>query len=178
MALHVMIDLETLSVRPDAVILTLGAVKFDPFEDTLGEELALKFDIDGQTAMGRHIDEDTLRWWGEQTPEAQEEAFSTEGRLTVDAAMDQFHKFVWQSGPVWSHGSVFDIIILENLYTQLGRAKAWEFWSVRDTRTMFDLGVDPEMPKVTAHRALDDAKAQAIAVQNVYRKLGIKRANR
>ena len=55
---------------------------------------------------------------------------------------------------------------------------AWEFWNVRDTRTMFDLGVDPEMPAVTAHRALDDAKAQAIAVQNVYRKLGIKRANR
>jgi len=30
---HVMIDLETLDVLPTATILTIGAVKFDPFGD-------------------------------------------------------------------------------------------------------------------------------------------------
>ena len=31
MATHAMIDLETLGTKPDCVILTLGAIKFDPF---------------------------------------------------------------------------------------------------------------------------------------------------
>ena len=33
MATHGMIDLETLGVEPDSVIITLGAVKFDPFSN-------------------------------------------------------------------------------------------------------------------------------------------------
>jgi hypothetical protein len=32
---------------------------------------------------------------------------------------------------------------------------------------MFDLGIDPKMPQVTAHNAVEDAVAQAIGVQNV-----------
>ena len=31
MATHGMIDLETLSTRPDATVLTVGAIKFDPY---------------------------------------------------------------------------------------------------------------------------------------------------
>ena len=31
MATHGMIDLETLSTEPDAVVMTIGAVKFDPY---------------------------------------------------------------------------------------------------------------------------------------------------
>ena len=31
MTTHATIDLETLSTKPDAVVLTIGAVKFDPF---------------------------------------------------------------------------------------------------------------------------------------------------
>ncbi len=31
--IHGMIDLETLSTRPDAVVLTLGGIKFDPYTD-------------------------------------------------------------------------------------------------------------------------------------------------
>ena len=33
MAIHGMIDLETLGVEPDSVIITLGAIKFNPFSD-------------------------------------------------------------------------------------------------------------------------------------------------
>ena len=33
MATHGMIDLETLSTRPDATVLTVGAIKFDPYTD-------------------------------------------------------------------------------------------------------------------------------------------------
>ena len=33
MATHGMIDLETLSTKPDATVLTVGAIKFDPRSD-------------------------------------------------------------------------------------------------------------------------------------------------
>jgi hypothetical protein len=42
---------------------------------------------------------------------------------------------------------------------------------LRDTRTLFDLSIDPEMPKGGLHNALEDAKRQAVGVQNVFRKL-------
>ena len=33
MAIHGMIDLETLGVNPDSVVMTLGAIKFDPISN-------------------------------------------------------------------------------------------------------------------------------------------------
>ena len=39
----IMIDLETLATSPDAAILTIGAVKFDPFGDELTDPKCVKF---------------------------------------------------------------------------------------------------------------------------------------
>ena len=170
MAKHLMVDLETLSVSPDAVILTLGAVHFDPLGQGITNELYLKFDLDDQDLLKRAVDPNTLEWWGKQDPAIMEEAFNTEGRMKVTDAVDQFHKFAWGCDKFWSHGSVFDIMILENLYRQLNRTFPWNFWQIRDTRTLFDLG-DAKMTKDAMHNALEDAKRQAIGVQNVYSQL-------
>ena len=43
--IHAMIDLETLSTNPDAVILTVGGVKFDPYT-ILRKEIMLFFGDD------------------------------------------------------------------------------------------------------------------------------------
>jgi hypothetical protein len=85
--------------------------------------------------------------------------------------MDRFHKFAWGCDKVWSHGAVFDIVIIEDLLRQMGRTEPWKFWNCRDTRTLFDLA-DPDMPQAAKHNALEDAKRQAIGVKNVMRKLG------
>ena len=42
---------------------------------------------------------------------------------------------------------------------------------VRDTRTIFDIGINPNRPPVLKHHALEDAWNQAVGVQNVYKKL-------
>ena len=47
----------------------------------------------------------------------------------------------------------------------------WNFWQVRDTRTLFDIGINPHRPPVLAHHALEDAWNQAVGVQNVLRTL-------
>ena len=171
MSKHLMVDLETLSVAPDAVILTLGAVHFNPLGNGIIDELYFKIDLDDQDKLKRSIDNNTIEWWGKQDPTIMEEAFSSEGRIKVTDAIDQFRKFAWGCKTFWSHGSVFDLMIMENIYKQLTKTPPWSFWQIRDTRTLFDLGVDPEMPKESKHNALEDAKRQAIGVQNVYKQL-------
>jgi hypothetical protein len=71
---------------------------------------------------------------------------------------------------------LFDITILEDLYKQVRKPVPWQYWQIRDTRTLFDLGRDPDMPKNSKHDALQDAIRQSVGVQNIYNKLNIKPA--
>lgn len=172
MARHLMVDLETLATSPDAAILTIGAVLFDPYSTLIYDKLYMRVDLDSTTALGMKIDDSTIEWWSKQSAAAQEEAFSEENRIPITEAIEKFHKFAWNSEAFWSHGSIFDINILDTYYRALKKAPPWNYWQVRDTRTVFDLGYDPELPKVTAHNALEDANAQAIGVQTIMRKIG------
>jgi exodeoxyribonuclease VIII len=168
---HLMVDLETLDTKTSATVLTLGAVRFDPYSDTPMKELYLRFDIDSQDALGCTIDDNTLSWWSKQADDVKEEAFNPNDRVTVEDAIQIFHSFAWNSDAFWSHGATFDLMILQNLYDKLGRAYPWQYWQMRDTRTLFDLGHDPEMPQAAKHNALEDAKRQAIGVRNIFKKL-------
>lgn len=174
MARHCMVDLETLAVSPNTVILTLGAVHFNPWGTGYGEKLYFRINIDEQDALGREVDPGTLDWWGKQDPVVMEEAFSPDNRIPLEDAMEQFRKFAWGCDAFWSHGATFDLVILENVFRQLDKPISWNFWQLRDTRTLFDLGYDPDMPKDNKHNALQDAIRQAMGVQNIYRKLNIR----
>lgn len=174
MARHCMIDLETMAVSPRAVVLTLGAVHFNPYGNGYADKLYLRFNLDDQDALGREIDPNTLDWWSKQDPVVMEEAFSERDRVPLADAMEQFHKFAWGCDAFWSHGAPFDLVIIEDLCRQLGRPIPWNFWQLRDTRTLFDLGHASDMPTNSKHDALQDAIRQSIGVQNIYRKLNIK----
>ena len=171
----VMIDLETLDVLPSASILTIGAVKFDPFGDDVNEpdceKFYVKVDLDSCDRIGLTVSQDTLSWWAQQSQEAQDEAFSTDGRIDISDAINQLYKFCWGAKRVWSHGAGFDVIILEHVFRKVEKAVPWRFWEVRDTRTLFDLGIDPKRPPVLKHHALEDAWNQAVGVQNIFRTL-------
>ena len=171
MAQHLMVDLETLDVKPTSTILTLGAVRFDPYNEQPMKELYLRVDIDSQDKLGCTVSDSTLKWWNEQDTNVMEEAFNPLNRIPIKEAMNQFHALAWGCSHFWSHGSTFDIMILQNIYDKLERAYPWNFWEVRDTRTLFELA-DPEMPQELKHNALADAQRQAIGVRNVYRKIG------
>jgi hypothetical protein len=171
----IMIDLETLDVLPSATILTIGAVKFDPFGDDINdkkcEKLYLKVDLDSCDALGCTVSQATLEWWGNQSQEAQDEAFDPNGRIPITDAMNQLYKFCWGAKRIWSHGSGFDIIICEHIFRKLEKAIPWSFWEARDTRTLFDIGINPNRPPVLKHHALEDAWNQAVGVQNVFNTL-------
>jgi len=168
----VMIDLETLATSTDAVILTIGAVKFDPFGSDIKEpamdSFYVKIDIDSCDELGLVSNDDTIAWWAQQDKAAQAEAFEGTDRIHIRDAFDQLYKFCWGAKRVWSNGAAFDIPICEHVYKKLNKAIPWSFWAVRDVRTAFDLGINPNRPPVMAHHALQDAWNQAVGIQNVY----------
>ena len=171
----IMIDLETLATTPNAAVLTIGAVRFDPFGEDMKEPTADSFyvrvDLDSCDAIGLEVSPDTLDWWAKQDQSAQDEAFGTEGRIPVSDAMNQLYKFCWGAKRVWSHGAGFDVPICENIFRKLNKAVPWNFWQVRDTRTIYDLGIESRRPEVLKHHALHDAYSQAVGVQNILRRL-------
>ena len=171
----IMIDLETLDVLPSATILTIGAVKFDPFgmdvEEPSCEKLYIKVDIDSCDRIGCTVSQSTVEWWANQSKAAQEAAFDPNDRVSIEDAVQQLYKFCWGAKRVWSHGAAFDIVICEHVFKKIGKAVPWSFWEARCTRTLFDIGINPHRPPVLKHHALEDAWNQAVGVQNVFKTL-------
>lgn len=176
--MDVMLDLETLSTRPDAVILTIGAVKFDPYSDYIDLDNGLyhRVNVDEQTELGRHVQEETLNWWGKQDPEVFEEAMSETGRIGLEDFCSDLNRFLVGTENIWCQGPCFDIVILENLYRQLVKPTPWQFWQIRDSRTLFGVHGDPrDKNRAAAHNALMDCYYQAIGVQQIYNTLGLEK---
>lgn len=177
MANDIMIDIESLNTTPDCVILTIGAVRFDPKGLGVVERLELRPTIEDQTEIyGRTINEDTLRWWSTQSEAAQEEALGDRDRMSFKDCMELLYKFCWNRTNVWSNGAGFDCVVMEHAWRQVSERPnpiPWPFWSVRDTRTLYDItGVKlKDGGHTTSHKAVEDAERQAIVVQKGYVKL-------
>lgn len=167
-----MIDLESLGTRPDCAILTLGAVKFDPYTvDKFGDSLYFRIDVNEQLALGREVQEDTLEWWGRQAEDVREEALGEHDRISLESMYRQLNKFLVGVNNIWCQGPAFDIVILENIYRQKGWPTPWQFWQIRDSRTLFGVHGDPrEKNKAGLHNALEDCVSQAQGVQEIYRR--------
>ena len=65
---HIMVDIETLDTVQSAVVLSIGAVAFDPHTKELGEKFYVEFttDLQAQQRLGRTISADTVTWWMQQ----------------------------------------------------------------------------------------------------------------
>lgn len=176
--IHGMIDLETLGVSPDSVIMTLGAIKFNPWgtEHDLHDPLYLRGDIEEQTTVyNRTIDDNTIAWWQKQDQSVIDEAFGDHDRVDLDSLTTQLNKWCVGLDVVWAQGPSFDIVMLENLYKNVGKPVPWNFWQIRDSRTLFSLM--PKDPRkdftFEAHNALEDCKIQAKCVQQSFRHLKV-----
>lgn len=171
MAQHIMIDIEGLATTPDATILTIAAQSFDPFGTGYGTN-SFYARVTLESQEGRAITEDTINWWATQ-PEASAEAFAEEGRIPLSEALDGLHKITWHADFVWANGPTYDMNILEDAYKSLNRVQPWQFYKVRDARTIYSLWPDCPRPP-TSHHALEDCKRQIDMLQATFRHLNIK----
>ena len=168
--MDIMLDLETLSTRPDATVLTFGACKFNPYkQEDIDKGIYFRINVDEQITLGRDVDDSTVEWWGKQAEDVREEALGDGDRITLEQFTKELNRFIVGAKNIWAQGPVFDIVILENLYRQLGLPCPWQFWQIRDSRTLLSTHGDPrEKNKVGLHNALEDAVSQAQAVQHVF----------
>lgn len=175
-----MLDMETLATTPDAVILTVGAIRFDPHTISPSHaDLYLRINVDEQLALGRQVNNDTIDWWGKQDPLVRDEALSDDNRVSLDHFTSQLNKFLVGVDNIWAQGPVFDIVMLENLYRQLGKPVPWNYWQIRDSRTLFGTHGDPrEKGRTGHHNALDDCKYQALGVQQIFTRYNIEKGQR
>lgn len=161
MATQVMVDLETLGSGSNAVIISIGAVEFDPDTETLGREFYVLVDPQSCVDAGLKVDVGTVVWWMKQSDQARS-AFNRKG-YTLAEALQHFTDWYPAGAPLWGNGATFDNVIMTNAYKAVGRDQPWKFWDDRCYRTLKNL-----LPHVTLersgthHNALDDAKTQAV----------------
>jgi hypothetical protein len=169
--MDLMLDIETVGTGPDACILTIAAQTFDPTAlGYLPKDYYARVDIDSQP--NREVDDATVEWWATQPQAAQDEAFGEEGRIPLRQALEELSKLCFHCNLTWANGTTFDMVILENAYKQEQLPIPWQFWNVRDARTVYSLYPDLPKPKAS-HHALEDCKRQIDLLQQTLQHLGV-----
>ncbi len=175
---HLMIDLETMGKNPDAPIISLGAIFFDPQTGEMGPEFSKTIDLD---TAGGVIDRDVIKWWLKQSREAQSAILTDE--IPLDDALLQLREFIDENScgfyvRVWGNEANFDNVILRRSYERQGIPCPWRYCNDRDVRTIVELGnsigFDARMDipfEGERHNALDDARYQAKYVSAIWQKL-------
>ncbi|WP_096975737.1 exonuclease [Escherichia coli] len=175
---HLMIDLETMGKNPDAPIISIGAIFFDPQTGDMGPEFSKTIDLE---TAGGVIDRDTIKWWLKQSREAQSAIMTDE--IPLDDALLQLREFIADNSgeffvQVWGNGANFDNTILRHSYERQGIPCPWRYYNDRDVRTIVELGKAIDFDARTAipfegerHNALDDARYQAKYVSVIWQKL-------
>ncbi|MVX87353.1 exonuclease [Escherichia coli] len=175
---HLMLDLETMGKNPDAPIISIGAIFFDPQTGDMGPEFSKTIDLE---TAGGVIDRDTIKWWLKQSREAQSAIMTDE--IPLDDALLQLREFIDENSgeffvQVWGNGANFDNTILRRSYERQRIPCPWRYYNDRDVRTIVELGKAIDFDARTAipfegerHNALDDARYQAKYVSVIWQKL-------
>ena len=129
---HLMIDIEMLGRRHDAIITQIGAVFFDPMgmPGEYGETFKMNVDIGSQ--KGRTVTTDTIQFWLGQSKEASAHIVDREDtNPSLEDVLRDFRTFIAlkRSGPrretdklmVWANGVTFDFPILENAFKRVAK---------------------------------------------------------
>jgi len=187
---HVMLDIETWGTGSDALIISIGAVKFNPKADDLFPEDWDKFHVGilphSGLSLGETATADTLMWW--MHPDRRDALDEWLGLEKVDlpTALEAFSEwFGKESLPVWGNGATFDNVIMSSAYHLVGLERPWNYKHDRDLRTIKALvspqdmkGYDKSIEgiiaeKLTYHNALHDATWQAAQLHYIVHELGL-----
>jgi hypothetical protein len=190
----VMVDIETLATSDTAVILSIGAIRFNPFtldplfDEEKGEVLCPSFYkvIHRETQKGRTIDKSTEEWWDHpDRAEAKLQIVNAPDKVHLVEALDGLWDFMKgipanghkKTGKGWGCAPSFDQSILGNAMEMYGvnklkgnrNALPIPFWDEMDVRTIetfvFGRKHRAELRKGTYHNALHDCITQAVMVR-------------
>lgn len=183
---HLMVDNETLGVDPDAPIVAIAAIAFEPDGGRIVGEFYRRMDLtDVVTTSGAVIHAETVKWWFKQTPAALLEMVGTLGETGVSdirTVLREFGEFVQrhQKSPRsgikhWANGANFDPVMIDATYKRLELNSPLNFWKSLDVRTIVELGrqlgIDPKNEAIklgVPHKALEDCRLQVQYVSELW----------
>lgn len=193
--LHVMIDLETMATSPDAAVVAVAAVTFDPFAlvrhvtNTGPAPATFYRNVELLSSVligGGAVDTRTIDWWRTRPEQERDGLLNDPPPASIDVVMGELHSWLADVEPagVWSHGASFDPPILALLAKRLRMmGPLWDYKTVYDTRTLFMLAKHFEPPpdvaveaagaagSNVAHKAIADCVWQIRKVQESIRRL-------
>lgn len=181
---HLMVDMETMGNSPDAPIVSIGAVFFDPSTGNTGAEFYQVVSLESSMSFGMKPDASTIQWWLKQSSEARS-AILVDEAMGLLETLELLADFIAENAAngshtvqLWGNGCSFDNVILRRAYALTDTPFAVPFWNDRDVRTMVELGksvgINPrfDIPfEGEMHNALSDARHQVKYVSAIWQRL-------
>lgn len=181
---HLMVDMETMGNSPDAPIVSIGAVFFDPSTGNTGAEFYRVVSLESSMSFGMKPDASTIQWWLKQSSEARS-AILVDEAMGLLETLELLADFIAENAAngshtvqLWGNGCSFDNVILRRAYALTDTPFAVPFWNDRDVRTMVELGksvgINPryDIPfEGDMHNALSDARHQIKYVSAIWQRL-------
>jgi hypothetical protein len=167
--MNIMLDLETMSSRPNAAIASIAAVAFDPSLIYSVEDFKDKFyvNVDLNQQPYRHFDGNTIYWWLKQDKAASDQLLSNV--VLPDQALQAFTDWYKKvdGKATWAYGATFDHVVLQTMFNDRLMQNPIHYRNQLCMRTIVRLfqRKRPEIPGLVAHNALDDCIVQAIWLQ-------------
>ena len=134
----VMLDLETMSKKSNAALVSIGAVEFNLDTGETGREFYETIDLQSCLDLGLKVEGSTIYWWLQQNQTARNAICHEPKHLSV--VVLEFNKWMQdciEKVNIWGNAARFDIGKLEDAYVACGYHKnPWYFRSERDVRTL------------------------------------------
>jgi hypothetical protein len=141
-------DIETLSKKSTAVILSMAVTYFDPvkktsYEDMRKDTFFVKFNVADQIKRHQRVmDKSTLEWWSKQCLNVRIKSLKpSENDVTFEEGYAMMADWIKSKNDdkcyVWARGNL-DQIVLDDYLDQVGIEPVWFFTRWRDVRTAID----------------------------------------
>lgn len=174
---HLMIDIETLGSKPNAVLLSIAAVEFDLVTGQTGAIFEKNICVNSCIEVGLKMEHKTIFWWLKQSKEAQKTLTQHTG-YPIKNVLREFAIWVFDNYGlgviVWGNSARFDLGLLEAAFTACKMDLPWEYYNERDVRTL--VAFAPEVKANTKfdgikHYGVDDCKHQIKYCSEIFNKL-------
>lgn len=193
---NIAVDIETLSKRPTAAIISIAARVFTLDGGPITSDIVFRQSVDATSCAmyGFDIDPATVDWWSRQDDELKEQF---KENVSIKSALENFAVYIDDAlnmnnavnAHIWCQGTDFDISILRNAYVVVNKDREeknipWNYSDVRDSRTFIQEGVKLLAPELedpysfipkdegwVKHDAMSDVNRLIKNVQYVYRQL-------
>lgn len=143
-------DVETLSTKENAVVLSFAILWFDDsikcnsYHKLLDDTLFVKFSVEEQIKKyKRRLDQSTCNWWKEQSKPVKDKSLNpSPNDVSVIDGIKTIKKYISDHATkddiVWTRGSL-DQFVADDLCECVGEPPLFKYGQYRDVRTAIDI---------------------------------------